>query len=261
MHADFRGFDRGVEFGFIARSNPQGERDLFWHNDEFLSGLRHAYVSYPFRNVLVLELSDSGYGDQECGIISTDFPKDFLNRYRSLSNQDRDYFRSRCEVSSVPFGWDLAELPSAEAMQAQPDAGQPDANLVLLLQERGLSGGYCIPVRCPFGQSACVVLFSDYPQSGIQYPDLIIPIVETVEKLVLEMHRQMIAGYQLTDRERQCLKWVADGKTSNEVAKIVGLSEHTVNHYLISATRKLDSVNRVQAVAKFIRSGISENLD
>jgi DNA-binding CsgD family transcriptional regulator len=40
------------------------------------------------------------------------------------------------------------------------------------------------------------------------------------------------------------------------MAKILDLSEYTVNHYLSRATRKLDSVNRVQTVAKAIRAGL-----
>ena len=46
------------------------------------------------------------------------------------------------------------------------------------------------------------------------------------------------------------------GKTSSEIATIVGLSEHTVNHYLISSTKKLESSNRIHAVANALRHGL-----
>jgi len=39
-------------------------------------------------------------------------------------------------------------------------------------------------------------------------------------------------------------------------AEILGLSEHTVNHYLNQVTRKLEAVNRTQAVVKAIRRGL-----
>ena len=54
----------------------------------------------------------------------------------------------------------------------------------------------------------------------------------------------------LTERELDCLNWTAAGKTSVEIAEILTLSEHTINHYLNRATKKLDAVNRTQAVAK-----------
>lgn len=60
----------------------------------------------------------------------------------------------------------------------------------------------------------------------------------------------------LTDREIDCLNWTAAGKTSAEIADILNLSEHTVNHYLNRATKKLDTVNRTQAVAKALRVGL-----
>ncbi|KQO78856.1 LuxR family transcriptional regulator [Rhizobium sp. Leaf262] len=60
----------------------------------------------------------------------------------------------------------------------------------------------------------------------------------------------------LTDREIDCLNWTAAGKTSAEIAEILALSEHTVNHYLNRATKKLDTVNRTQAVAKALRVGL-----
>ena len=63
-------------------------------------------------------------------------------------------------------------------------------------------------------------------------------------------------GDELTEREVDCLNWTAAGKTSAEISEILSLSEHTVNHYLNRATKKLDTVNRTQAVAKALRMGI-----
>lgn len=60
----------------------------------------------------------------------------------------------------------------------------------------------------------------------------------------------------LTEREIECLNWTSAGKTSAEISEILLVSEHTVNHYLNRATRKLDAVNRTQAVAKALRLGL-----
>lgn len=57
----------------------------------------------------------------------------------------------------------------------------------------------------------------------------------------------------LNPRELECLSWVAAGKTSSEIARITSLSEHTVNHYLQVCCKKLDTVNRIQAVATALR--------
>lgn len=60
----------------------------------------------------------------------------------------------------------------------------------------------------------------------------------------------------LSERERECLYWVSEGKTTEEVATIVGVSGHTVNGYLAQAIRKLGCRNRPMAIAAAIRGGI-----
>ncbi len=60
----------------------------------------------------------------------------------------------------------------------------------------------------------------------------------------------------LSERELECLQWAGDGCKSEAIADRLGLSVHTVNAYLGSATAKLDSVNRIQAIAKAIRLGL-----
>jgi DNA-binding NarL/FixJ family response regulator len=58
--------------------------------------------------------------------------------------------------------------------------------------------------------------------------------------------------YHLTDREREVLTWVGRGKTSSEIATILGLSERTVNFHCDQAMKRLNVINRTQAVAKAV---------
>jgi DNA-binding NarL/FixJ family response regulator len=60
------------------------------------------------------------------------------------------------------------------------------------------------------------------------------------------------SGIYLTDREKEVLAWVGRGKTSSEIAIILGLSERTVNFHCDQAVKRLDVTNRTQAVAKAI---------
>ena len=61
---------------------------------------------------------------------------------------------------------------------------------------------------------------------------------------------------KLTERETECLQWIACGKTSGEIAIICAISESTVNYHLKNTLAKLNSSNRVHAVAKAVHSGI-----
>jgi DNA-binding CsgD family transcriptional regulator len=60
----------------------------------------------------------------------------------------------------------------------------------------------------------------------------------------------------LSDRERECLFWVSEGKTTDEVAVILSVSSNTVNSYITHAIQKFGASNRAMAIATAIRSGI-----
>ena len=61
---------------------------------------------------------------------------------------------------------------------------------------------------------------------------------------------------RLTVREKDVLSWVARGKTSAEIAIILGLSERTINFHCDKAMKRLDVINRTQAVATAIAAGL-----
>lgn len=60
----------------------------------------------------------------------------------------------------------------------------------------------------------------------------------------------------LSGRELDCLRWAAEGKSSDEIAVILDISSHTVVSYLKNALRKLGAVNRMQAIARACRLGL-----
>jgi DNA-binding CsgD family transcriptional regulator len=68
--------------------------------------------------------------------------------------------------------------------------------------------------------------------------------------------RAAVAQDPLSDRERECLIWVSEGKTTDEVALILGVSGNTVNSYITHTIQKLSASNRAMAIATAIRSGI-----
>ena len=55
---------------------------------------------------------------------------------------------------------------------------------------------------------------------------------------------------QLNDREVETLTWVARGKTSAEIAQILGLTKRTVDFHIDNARTKLGAATRTQAVIK-----------
>jgi LuxR family quorum sensing-dependent transcriptional regulator len=60
----------------------------------------------------------------------------------------------------------------------------------------------------------------------------------------------------LSPRERECLKWIAAGKTDWEIGEIITISEKTVNIYVERAKHKLGAQTRCQAIVLALRSGM-----
>jgi len=61
---------------------------------------------------------------------------------------------------------------------------------------------------------------------------------------------------RLSGREIECLKWASTGKTSWEISIILEISERTVTFHLTNTQKKLQAVNRTQAIVKAVRFGL-----
>ncbi|AVJ30833.1 helix-turn-helix domain-containing protein [Achromobacter spanius] len=70
--------------------------------------------------------------------------------------------------------------------------------------------------------------------------------------------RQSPSCLQLSDRQAACLRWSAAGKTSWETARILGVSESTVNFHLRNACSRLGVRGRRAAVVAALRLGLLE---
>jgi DNA-binding response OmpR family regulator len=61
---------------------------------------------------------------------------------------------------------------------------------------------------------------------------------------------------ELNDREVECLTWAARGKTSAEVAQILGLAKRTVDFHIDNARAKLGAATRIEAASKAAAGGL-----
>lgn len=62
--------------------------------------------------------------------------------------------------------------------------------------------------------------------------------------------------FELTERELECLSWIAEGKTSDEIAVILGISRNTINNYITSVMRKTATKTRSEAIAFAVRNNL-----
>lgn len=72
---------------------------------------------------------------------------------------------------------------------------------------------------------------------------------EAIRKLILQQHTQA-NDCELTQREKECLLWNAEGKTGWEISRILNISSRTVVFHLKNAMTKLGATNRAHAAVE-----------
>ena len=130
-----------------------------------------------------------------------------------------------------------------------------------LAAEFGLRNGISFPLHGAAGENGILSFITSERASS----DLLLessPILSWMANYIFEAAIRVVRlrdsdqQAALTDRETECLFWASEGKTSGEIACILGITERTVNYHLNQVTRKTGSMNRYQAIAKGISSGI-----
>jgi len=83
-------------------------------------------------------------------------------------------------------------------------------------------------------------------------------IANFVHEAMLHLVRtdELLLQAPLTPRELECLKWVADGKSTWEISRILGISEHGVQHHVRNTMDKFSVTSRHKAVARAIACGV-----
>lgn len=66
------------------------------------------------------------------------------------------------------------------------------------------------------------------------------------------------AQIELSERETDALTWSAHGKTSDEIAQILGLTKRTVDFHIDNARAKLGVATRIEAVAMAVATDLIE---
>lgn len=125
--------------------------------------------------------------------------------------------------------------------------------------------GISLPIYDKNGDRALVSITSDV--SDREWHRLRLYYMRDFHLLALHLHQAILRlenhteeGVRLSPRERECLLWVAEGKTAWETAIILGLSEHTVRCYLENARHKLGAANNTHAVNKAAKANLLAQL-
>jgi DNA-binding CsgD family transcriptional regulator len=125
----------------------------------------------------------------------------------------------------------------------------------------GLGSGLSLATRAPNGDRIYLGFSNNDRTASDTSPIMQIAVAHVVAAAAFEFFvddpkviPERKSGLSL--REIDCLQWSHAGKTSWETSVILGLSEHTVVHYLKRAIKKLGAANKVHAVAIALSRGL-----
>jgi DNA-binding CsgD family transcriptional regulator len=82
------------------------------------------------------------------------------------------------------------------------------------------------------------------------------PAIVRVTVAVREACMTIWPGEQLSPRQKECLRWTAQGKSSWDIARILNISENTVNFHVKNAMKKLETSSRTAAAIKAMQLGL-----
>jgi LuxR family transcriptional regulator, quorum-sensing system regulator BjaR1 len=183
-------------------------------------------------------------------ILANYWPAEWFRHYNATGHYRHDPCAAHCRRTADPFFWSEINRRSLEA----------PARLVMdEASEFGLRQGICVPVHAPFAPPSAVTVSGD----ALDPAPATLHIVNLLTRQALQSLLRLRTGVApspkpvLSEREREVLRWVADGKTAWEISRILSLSEHTVLTHQRNAKQKLDAANNVHAVVKaFLRQEI-----
>ena len=146
--------------------------------------------------------------------------------------------------STVPFRWDeRVDMKKLSAKQKQ---------LFMDAADFGISQGFTVPIHSRVAYSASVSIVGDNedidPNAYNSVHLMSVYLHETALRLCTSKSKKEKA--KLTGRERECLKWVAMGKSDWEIGEILGISKNTVHFHIENAKEKFETYSRVQAVTE-----------
>jgi DNA-binding CsgD family transcriptional regulator len=124
--------------------------------------------------------------------------------------------------------------------------------------EFGVKASFFIPLRSPRNGPSLISLGGEVPLQlhPSERADLHLAAICTDACLRPMAPKHDAALPVLTDRERECLQWVAMGKSDHDIAEILRISDKTVNFHIESVKRKYSVSSRNLAASMAVRAGV-----
>jgi LuxR family quorum-sensing system transcriptional regulator CciR len=181
-------------------------------------------------------------------MIGAHYPEEWVRYYQGRDYASTDPVHRAAFIQSAPYRWhDIVGLSKAERL------------LLDEAKEAGLPAGLSIPVHQSDGS---ILLFNlSGPLRSVNDAIILRMAYLVSAQFHYELHRLALLhakrpAHLLTRRQLECLTWVARGKTSVEIAGIIGRSRYTVDYHIEGAMEALNFHSRTAAAVHATVQGI-----
>jgi LuxR family quorum-sensing system transcriptional regulator CciR len=180
------------------------------------------------------------------------YPRDWVDYYDENALGVSDPVHRAAHVTSVGFVW--SEIPRMIAMTAA------DHEILLRGDAQGVGNGFTVPANVP-GESNGSCSFANPKGKQLREDDL--PIAQLVGAFAFEAARRLHRIRRphewplprLTDRQRECILWVARGKSDWEISRILGIQHDTVVRHLKQARERYGVGKRTMLAVQALFEG------
>lgn len=175
------------------------------------------------------------------------FPARYLEDYRRQRAYLQDPVIERAHHSTLQFQWDESFYHERPALWQR-------------MSQFGLHTGWSQSVKDCYGRLGILTfagktLPQQTPQAGAVNELFFLWLAQTAHKTLREalisVNDEAIKDV-LTLREKDILRWCSEGKTAEEIALLMGVSERTINFHIGNSIKKLSVANKTAATAKAV---------
>ncbi|WP_199637149.1 autoinducer binding domain-containing protein [Serratia sp. PAMC26656] len=180
-------------------------------------------------------------------LIEGNYPAEYLEDYRKLRVYLQDPVIDQAHHSTLQFHWD------EEFYQDKPE-------LWWRMAQFGIREGWSQSIKDCYGRLGILTFAGkkipeQSPEAGARNETFFLWLAQithkTLREALISVNDEAIKDV-LTLREKDILRWCSEGKTSEEIAMLMGLSERTVNFHIGNSIKKLSVANKTAATAKAV---------
>ena len=184
-------------------------------------------------------------------LVITNYPGNWVKRYENKKLIEVDPITSHVAKYNSPIFWDQLQDSEMEEIKSIGKGFFPEGHTGVTLPLHGNSVGFGL-----LSLSLCLNNFKSKKvlQKALFTAQLLSPYLQDAARRVKQ--QKTANETKLTKRETECLTWATEGKSAWEISQILNCAERTVTFHLVNATLKLNCINRYQAIAKAIITGV-----